>query len=629
MNELETLRGEVLAMYPTVLAELGDDLGGTRRALLDDSRARLADSRYHVVVCGEFRRGKSSLLNALVERKALFPVDVDVTTSVVCSLEWGEDERAAVHFAPTDPDDPASAPEPLEIALDELAGFVTEQANPDNRRNVVRAVARAPVDRLRSGMVLVDTPGVGSLNAAHTAATLAFLPHADAILFVCSAAQPLGTVELEFLDVAMEHCPIVLTAVTMMDKVVAPGPLVAEVRGRIATATGVPVEQLRVVGVSAHRKRKALQVGDQAMIEASGFPALERELWDGLAVSCGAARLGAALDALDAALSDVESPLLNELAALENDAELARVDAELRETQAKLAELKSGSSKWRRSLSEELEVSSRPARDGLTTAFEAIRERFKAEVAGPEALTDPNAIVNRTSAAMVQAVNTANNLLASVVADVADRYTRTTSVELTASGVPTRGLDVRIDEVEQREVGTAHWFDRFRGGWNGGSALGGAGTLVAAAAAVLFPVGSLTVLGVGVAATVIGWFTGSRRKAELERARQEKTQRQQLREQVLPAIDSAKRQAERDFRDSLHDVRSALTTALDDQLSATTDSLAQSVARLQANRRKTAAERATRRTELEAQQQHYAVLHTALDGLRARGTELVTGRRSA
>jgi predicted GTPase len=70
---------------------------------------------------------------------------------------------------------------------------------------------------LERGLTLVDTPGIGGLNAAHAAATLAFLPVADALVFVTDASAELTGPELEFLASAVDAGPMILVALTKID----------------------------------------------------------------------------------------------------------------------------------------------------------------------------------------------------------------------------------------------------------------------------------------------------------------------------------------------------------------------------------------------------------------------------
>jgi hypothetical protein len=56
---------------------------------------------------------------------------------------------------------------------------VSEQHNPANYKHVTRILVELPSPRLRDGVVLVDTPGLGSLASAGAAETLAYLPRCD------------------------------------------------------------------------------------------------------------------------------------------------------------------------------------------------------------------------------------------------------------------------------------------------------------------------------------------------------------------------------------------------------------------------------------------------------------------
>ena len=250
-------------------------------------------------MCGEFKVGKSlSLLNALVGRPGLFPVDADIATSAVTTLRWGPADTATVYFAEATPGDPASAPKPEVIDPARAAEFVTEKGNPGNAKNVELIELAAPIPELASGIVFADTPGVGSTNPAHTEVTRAYLKYADAVVFAISAAEPPTTQELDFLRVALENCPTVIIAVTMIDRLVDPAPMATETRTRIARDTGRDPARLVIVPVSAHRHRDAIEDGDEELLAESGVPRLAGEVWQGLTVTIGVARVNAALDAM-------------------------------------------------------------------------------------------------------------------------------------------------------------------------------------------------------------------------------------------------------------------------------------------------------------------------------------------
>jgi GTP-binding protein EngB required for normal cell division len=162
--------------------------------LAAEAAGRLRTLRLEVAVVGEFKRGKSSLINALVGREVL-PVGVLPLTSVPTVLERGE-KGLVVEFADGRQE---------HHQLDRLAGFVTEEANPGNRLGAVRVTARLHTPLLDAGVRLVDTPGVGSVHDHNTAATDAYLPNLDAAVLVTSADPPISRAERAFLERVLVH----------------------------------------------------------------------------------------------------------------------------------------------------------------------------------------------------------------------------------------------------------------------------------------------------------------------------------------------------------------------------------------------------------------------------------------
>src|SRR6202020_2029084 len=78
-----------------------------------------------------------------------------------------------------------------QVSIAELSRLVTEQGNPGNLQNIVRAVVEIPSSRLLRGVVLVDTPGLGSLAKRGAAETLAYLPSCDLALVLIDAGATL------------------------------------------------------------------------------------------------------------------------------------------------------------------------------------------------------------------------------------------------------------------------------------------------------------------------------------------------------------------------------------------------------------------------------------------------------
>lgn len=170
-----------------ILARLADAAGAPAIVAEADALVeRLRDGRFYVVCVGQFKRGKSTLLNALVGDPVL-PTGVVPITAAVTVVRHGERLTARVRFGERDWE---------ECEPRALATYVSEEQNPANEKGVTGVEVFVPSALLESGMCLVDTPGIGSVSEANTAATRAFVPHVDAALVVLGADPPISGEEL-------------------------------------------------------------------------------------------------------------------------------------------------------------------------------------------------------------------------------------------------------------------------------------------------------------------------------------------------------------------------------------------------------------------------------------------------
>jgi hypothetical protein len=184
-----------------------DDLAGVLAA----EAARWKDVTATIVVAGAQKRGKSRMLNALVERPDLLPVDVDVATHTYLAVRRGPElsvtvrRRAGERIAG------------LAISPDDIMDYASALGDPQKRRDVV-GVEIAMEHPLLDGVRLVDTPGVDSLTVGHRHTTMAMLQEADALLFAVSAQdQPILRHELEFLAEAAQRVEVVAFVLTMVE----------------------------------------------------------------------------------------------------------------------------------------------------------------------------------------------------------------------------------------------------------------------------------------------------------------------------------------------------------------------------------------------------------------------------
>ena len=180
-----------------------------------------------VVVVGERKRGKSTLINALLGTPDLLPREVDVATNTyieVASPRWNgraAEPAAVVHLQ-------SGASYDADIA--EIGRWASEQGNPANARQVAYVQVLLPHPLLDAGLVIVDTPGIGGLASAHGTMTLTALEQSDALVLVLNAAAPASADELDFLLKARARVPRVLLIESAGPEAVDPRTIVASDR---------------------------------------------------------------------------------------------------------------------------------------------------------------------------------------------------------------------------------------------------------------------------------------------------------------------------------------------------------------------------------------------------------------
>jgi small GTP-binding protein len=173
----------------SALAELAALAHGDDRDALAGLRDRLQAKRLRVLVVGEAKRGKSTLVNALLGREIL-PVGVTPLTAVATTVTHAAAEHAEAAFL-----DGRTASFPLA----ELPDLVTERGNPGNRRQIATVTVGLDAPILACGVELVDTPGTGSVHEHNTTAADSALPTMDAAVFVLTADPPVSASERDLL----------------------------------------------------------------------------------------------------------------------------------------------------------------------------------------------------------------------------------------------------------------------------------------------------------------------------------------------------------------------------------------------------------------------------------------------
>jgi GTPase SAR1 family protein len=254
-------------------------------------RERVEERRFTVAVLGEFKRGKSTFINALLGDQVL-PSDIAPTTATINRVIYGLRPCATLYFKDDRP--------PQDVPITELRGSITkltEQAE-QQAAQVREAVVAWPLRFCRNDVDLLDTPGLSD-EAAMSAITRQILPQVDVALFVILATSPLSESEGTFLREALAHNPArVVFVVTAMDSVRRErdrarvlDAITQRIQGHLELAAKAHapdpdaqqawLEQQgppQVFGVSGLDALEARQEDDPERLAASGVPAFEAHL---------------------------------------------------------------------------------------------------------------------------------------------------------------------------------------------------------------------------------------------------------------------------------------------------------------------------------------------------------------
>ena len=223
-------------------------------------RDRLDAARLRVLVAGEAKRGKSTLVNALLGR-AVLPMGVTPLTAVATTMRYGDDPHAEVRFA-----DGHEEKQPLSA----LPDLVTERGNPANRRHIAAVTVYLDAPLLSGGVELVDTPGTGSVFAWDTAAAHEALETMDAAVLVLTADPPASAAERDLYAKVSSLSVATFTVLNKADHLDEAG-LAEAAEFTAQVLAGTAAAPVRIYPLSA---RAALDGGDPGFSAfAAGFRA--------------------------------------------------------------------------------------------------------------------------------------------------------------------------------------------------------------------------------------------------------------------------------------------------------------------------------------------------------------------
>lgn len=240
-------------------------------------RERLIEQRLQVAVLGQFKRGKSTFLNALLG-EPLLPTGVVPLTAIATFIHWAVAPSVRVSYLDERAPEPESAPSAEQIQ-EQLSRFVTEEGNPHNRLRVARVDVFCPAPILRQGIVLIDTPGVGSTLRHNTDAALEVLPECDVGFFVLSVDPPVTEAELAYLERVRPTVGRLFFVLNKIDYLSRDERRAAVAFMRRTLREHAPTQaETPIFEVSARQGLQAKHEGDPEGLRRSGLAEVERHL---------------------------------------------------------------------------------------------------------------------------------------------------------------------------------------------------------------------------------------------------------------------------------------------------------------------------------------------------------------
>ena len=259
------------------------DVAG-RGARLREAAARLKDGLFSLLVLGDFKTGKSSFLNALLNRDVL-PTAVTPCTAVLATIEYASDAFVKVHRA---------GGEIESISLDQFEeDYCLSVREEDNERfrDIEFIELGLPADLCRDGVRIVDSPGLDE-SPLRTAITSSHIPRSDAAVFMMGADRLGREHEMDYLRThilgqGLDNLFFVINRCDLIEEAMDPEREWQALRARawqlLAPAgagsyTGQDLESLHIFFLSARWAREAATSGDNELLQRSGLPVLKNRL---------------------------------------------------------------------------------------------------------------------------------------------------------------------------------------------------------------------------------------------------------------------------------------------------------------------------------------------------------------
>jgi GTPase Era involved in 16S rRNA processing/predicted nuclease with TOPRIM domain len=196
----------------------------TSSKLLLDSRERMLEGIFTIMIVGEFSTGKSTFLNALIKEN-LLPVAVRPTTATINIIKFSNDRKLRVTFwgKLNEFGNEVEAGNTIEITPEQLPQYATSLTSEadETARRVKLIEVLMPIEYCRNGVEILDTPGLSSTNAHHDKITLEYLPNGNTVIMLLNPGQPLSRSERFYLRLIrryIHHVIFVVNKINLLEE---------------------------------------------------------------------------------------------------------------------------------------------------------------------------------------------------------------------------------------------------------------------------------------------------------------------------------------------------------------------------------------------------------------------------
>jgi hypothetical protein len=548
---------------------------------------RLGRPDLHALVIGEFKKGKSTLVNAVLNVQ-MCPVSDEVATVVPTIVRHGDEPGAEV-VAQDPPRAADEQPARWAIGLDEIPAWASERGNADNSRGIRAVEIRVPRQLLRSGLALVDTPGVGGLQSVHGAATMAALGLAEVVIFVTDASQELSGVELEVLRAAVARCPTVVCVLTKIDLYPAWRRIADLDRTHLAKAA---LSEVPLLAVSSILRQQALAASSKELNEESGYPALLKFLNESVVGRAQQVAVRTAVSDVTFVLDQLEATFTAEREVLVDPGRAQPVLDELERAKSRAEQLRARSARWQQTLGD-------GSQDLASEIDHDLRRRLRdVNLAAEEALDrhDPIDIwddfsawlrkeVASTVADNAEVLRYSANMLAAKVAEhfAIDEEALIHAVDIGDGPRVSGDLDVELERTRRGNSALA----AMRGSYGGVLMFGMMGQLIGLS--LMNPLTAVIGIGLG------------RKALKEEKKRQLTMRRQQAKMAVRRYLDEVSFAVNKDSRDAIRHVQRDLRDEFTERAEQLQRSTREALAAAETAARQTVEEAGSRRKQIEAE----------------------------